>query len=63
MFEDLKAYALVGKTYNEYRERYQNYMKENPREKVSEEDWIISVLITDLLVAQGKLDKSYSERI
>ncbi len=63
MLEDLKAYILVGKTYQSYRDKYKEFKKQNPSEDVSEEDWIISVLIVDLLVVQGKLDKSFSERI
>ena len=63
MFEDFKAYRLVGETYQTYRDRYERFKKENPNENVTEDMWVISVLITDLLVAQGKLDKSYSERI
>lgn len=62
ILDDFKAYAKVGKMYYEKSKQYDEFHKRNPEEEVSKEEWIISTLITDLLVARGEIDSSYSER-
>jgi len=60
--EDLIAYGKVAKMYTQKKVDYKNFMMRNPKENVNENEWIISTLITDLLVARGEIDKSYCDR-
>lgn len=60
--EDMDAYGKVAKMYTQKVADYRSFMMRNPKENVTQDQWIISTLITDLLVARGEIDKSYCER-